>query len=331
VTVRVVAEFGQSCRGNLDVAMRQAKAAKDAGAWAGKWQIFQPERLVSIAAARYWDPNLGGHKSQMDTFAANGMLADKDWAELAAYCRGIGLVFACSPFDLEAVDTLVEAGVDVIKLASGEITHRAMVRKVAATGKEVVLSVGASTRDEIQRALDWLDGCKVTLLACSLAYPTADADANLARIEALGGFRSVGVGFSDHTTRVETALAAATLGAVMLEKHCRLHVGSGVPDDKMALDPERLAEYVRLAELGATLLGSPALGASEAELPALVGARRSLHAAKTMRGGHVLKAGDLVALRPGDGISPADEPLFLNRPLKRSVRSGAKLVAEDVG
>ena len=334
INVKVIAEFGQGARGDVDVAIAQATAASVAGCFAAKFQCFQPERLASKAAPRYWSPELGGSESQLKTFRRNRTFTLDGWKTLVAACDEIGIKFACSPFDYEAVDMLDDLGCEVFKIASGEITHVQMLRRIqkvcANTHRQVILSAGAATRDEIWRALDWLDGCKVTVLACSLAYPTSPVDANLLRIDAMSGLPCP-VGFSDHTTLVETGMAAVMVGAVMLEKHCRLQRGSGVPDDRMALTPDRLAEYVRLANLGAQLCGRPDLRPSSAEAAARAGARRSLHTSKPLRRGHVFEETDFVMLRPAEGgYAPFDVGRLVGRKLTRTLGRGDQIRLNDV-
>jgi N,N'-diacetyllegionaminate synthase len=331
--VRILAEFGQSCRGDVGVAIDQAQAAKDAGAWGAKWQAFHPDRIASTDAAAYWDLTMGGSQSQRQTFADNGMIHDRDWIELFAACREIGIEPIVTPFDLQAVDTLFDAGIQTWKVASGDITYAQLLRRIAETQLPVILSTGASNPREIYRALDWLAGCQeVTLLACSLAYPTRAGDANLSRIEGLAGFPVAAVGYSDHTLDVETAFGAAALGATVLERHCTLDHDGEVPDDKMALlAPAELKEYCRLAQLGAAMRGNPYPGCSTAEEPAKVGARRSLHAARYMRKGHRFAAADFVCVRPGDGAyEPADVDRLVGRKAARTIRVGTKLTVEDV-
>lgn len=329
--VRTVAEFGQSHRGNLARAIAQAQVAKDAGAWACKFQTFRPDRLVSKTAARYWDPHLGGAATQLATFEANGVFTDGEWRELADACKSIGIVFLSSPFDLEAVDLLDSLDVAAFKLASGEITHRQLLQKVAATGRPVIMSTGAANPREIYRALDWVAGCEVSLMACDLSYPCRPESANLSRIEGLLGFPVAEVGYSDHSPFVETAFGVTVLGATILEKHCRLDDTDGVcPDDQMAIAPAELQEYCRLAQLGATMRGDPYPGCSSAEEPARVGARRSLHAAAYFRRGHIFAEDDFVCLRPGDGYEPADVDRLVGRKAARPIRVGTKLTTEDV-
>lgn len=332
MSVTVIAEWGQSHQGSLKWAMRQADATKATGAQYAKWQIFSPERIASHHAKRYWDPSLGGSESQLETFAKNGMLGDYEWLELAAYCRHIGVEFLATPFDLDAVDLLDNIGVSAFKIASGDITYARLVKAVAATGKHVFLSTGASTPAEVLRAVEWLKPSPVTVLACSLIYPCPPEQANLRRItmlqEKMAGHRHVmGVGYSDHTEYVETALAATALGATTLEKHVSLVPdASHVPDDHMAISADcELGEYVRLANLGAKLTsGRDMLFASPGEGPARVGARRSLYATRNVLAGDVFNLGDIAVLRPWDprGYSAQDEEHVYGTVCRRDVAKG---------
>lgn len=337
MTVRVVAEFGQSHGGSLDVAKRQAKAAAAAGCSYSKWQVFEPEAIASRYARRYWDPALGGSDSQIETFTQNGNLTDDEWRALARFCRDVAHVkFLATPFSLPAVDLLEDIGVSAYKIASGDLTYKHLLKRVAQTCKPVLLSTGAAAIWEVTQALTWLTGGPVTLLACTLSYPTADRDANLARIPFLakhfGPISGPWVGYSDHTMGVETALAATALGAQVLEKHCRLETIGDVPDDRMAIDPTQLKEYVRLAQLGATLRGSANLVPSEAELPARVGTRRSIYAARDLPAGHPISTHDLAFLRPcpEGALTPADDHQLLGRTLARAIAQGDNIRQEDI-
>lgn len=328
--IEVVAEFGQACRGDLAVAMRQADAAHQAGCAYVKLQTFDPARLAGPTARRYWAAHLGGADSQLETFQTNGMLKPADWRTLADYCHTLGVGFMSSPFDLEAVDLLVDAGVDSLKIASGEITHRQLLQRVAETGLPIVLSTGAATRTEIEQALEWLCFADVTLLACTLSYPTADHDAELGRIGTLRDLFYNPVGYSDHTLRTDTALAAVCAGADMLEKHCTLDAAGGVPDDKMALDPVRLRQYVAYARLGEQMRGEGTLTATDAEQAARAGARRSLHAARDIAAGEKFGPGDFACLRPAGPFVPADEGRLLGQIAARDIEAGSQIRQEDV-
>lgn len=301
--VRVIAEWGQTNQGSVNTAIRQAEVACESGCWGAKWQLLSPERIAARYASAYWSHARPG-ELQRDTFDRNGMIDYGAWGEVKEICDHLDIEFIATPFDLEAVDALEKLDVTYIKIASGDITYRDLLQKVAATGRRVILSTGASDADDIARATRWLRKAEsVTLLACDLVYPCPMAETNLARIETLRRFYAgdeliEAIGYSDHTTGTDSALAATVLGATVLEKHATLDPGGPTPDDSMGLNPSWLPEYVIKAKWGALMRGNGQLCASAAEQPALVGARRAWHATRDLLAGTRLSTGDLVALRP---------------------------------
>ncbi len=316
------------------------KATAAAGWDTAKWQLFAPERLASQDAAAYWDPALGGSPSQLETFRANGMLTHDEWRRVVNACAEHGIRFLCTPFDLEAVDELEDLGIGEYKIASGDITYKSLIEKVARTGKPVVLSTGAALLGEIDRALWWLSGSSVssvTLLACDLAYPTALEDARLDRIMQLyGHFRgrtaARAFGYSDHTVESFTSMLAAGWGATVLEKHCTIDRAGPAPDDRMALAPDAMADYARYAQFTIALDWSAAQlwQVSSVERPARVGARRSLYAARDLAAGAVLTDGDIACLRPcpEGAFTPADLAEIVGRRLVDDLSAGSHITRE---
>lgn len=331
--MKLVAEFGQSHLGSLEKAKEQVLAAKAARWTHCKWQMFDPSRLCGPTAVRYWDRRLGGSESQEATFRQNGDLKPEEWWELAAFCESEGLEFVCTPFDLEAVDFLEELGVATYKIASADITYHRLLEKVANTGKAVILSTGASYASEIKDAVTFFAYNELTLLACSLNYPTATRDAHLARMESLRVLVPwARVGYSDHTTGVETGLAAAAMGADLLEKHCTvaLHYAPwNAPDDQMALRPDMMRRYAELAHLGADLRGSSLSAPSPVEDAARAQARRSAHAAQDLPIGHTIGRADIVFKRPAAG-GIEEEYRVVGRALKVPAEAGTQLTEEQL-
>ena len=302
--MEIIAEFGQSHRGSLDLAMAQARAAAAAGAKAAKWQIFDPARLAAPSARRYWDAGLGGSESQRETFKKNGMLTADQWLKLASECHRVGVEFLATPFDLEAVDLLKSLNVARVKIASADITYLPLLDAVRDLGRRVIASVGAATDHEIGTMLERLAPRPVTLLACTLSYPCPADSAGLGRIGHLRSTFDVPVGYSDHTLIVETALAAAAAGATVLERHVTLG-GSHVPDDQMALPIADLERYRAMAELGETLRKESRMG--QMELASWAQARRGIYAARRIRKGKVVEPADIIGLRPAAGAIPVAE------------------------
>ena len=298
--MEVIAEFGQSHRGDLSIAMAQARAAAQAGVTAAKWQIFDPARLAAPSARRYWDAGLGGSESQRETFETNGMLSYGEWHELASECHRVGVEFLATPFDLEAVELIASLEVVRVKLASADITYLPLLDAIRDMGRAVVASVGAADDREIEIMLERLAPRPVTLLACTLSYPCPADRAGLARINELAATFDVPVGYSDHTLLVETALGAAAAGAVVLERHVSLGA-SHVPDDQMALPIADLARYRELGELGEKLRARSRHAMGALERRAHAQARRGIYAARAIPAGKTIEPDDIIGLRPAEG------------------------------
>lgn len=325
---RVVAEAGQCSGSDIGLAIRMAAWAAQAGAFGFKVQLLHPETIARADAKKYWADELGTN-SQREAFTKAGLVDYARWAEVKAACDDYGIEFLATPFDLAAVEALANMGVRYMKIASGDITYRQLLEAVRETGCQVILSTGACYWHEISRALRWLRGAEVTLLACTLSYPTFAAQAHLARIHTLRSeYPGIPVGYSDHTSLPETALGAAVLGSVLNEVHYTYdNDGPNVPDHKIAVDPERLKDYVAASTLGAVMRGNGSLIPDNAETAARLGARRSICAARDLPAGHVLTTDDLVFLRPGDGIPPYLESSMVGTKLHTPVRAGAPLSA----
>jgi sialic acid synthase SpsE len=287
----------------VDLAIRMAYDAKTAGAWGFKTQLLQPELIASADAPKYWDDTLGT-RTQREAFTKAGLVDYGAWAEVKAACDDIGIVFFATPFDLTAVEALHAMGVQHYKVASGDLTYRDLIRACRDTGGEVILSTGAAYKQEIDRALTWAPDA--TLLACTLSYPTPYHAAHLARIERLRKeYPPNRVGYSDHTSWPRTALAAAALGADLLEVHyTHDNDAADVPDHAIAVDPQRLAEYCAYADMGAMLRGSSDLIPCDEELRARRGARRSAHATRDLIPGQRLTPDDYVWVRPAGPVAP---------------------------
>lgn len=337
--LEVIAEFGQSHGGDLKVAMEQAAAAKAAGCTYAKWQAFEPRRLASQSAVRYWDTSLGGSRSQLETFEQNGMLRTGDWAKLGKHCNEVGIGYMVTPFDLESVDMLVDAGVDALKLASGDITYWQLIEKVAATGKRTILSTGASTVEEVERAIEWFECAtpppdlkrrfwaphtNLVLLACDLEYPTPRA--TLSKIRQLGEYGRR-VGYSDHTRSLSTGELAVAAGATVLEKHVTLNPDGDVPDDKMALTTAEMSIYIERAR---AVYEQPAGFLAQHEMTARTQARRAIYTSRAIRAGELIQKDDVVFLRPcpRGALAPYDVDVVVGRRAVCDIPAGERLTVK---
>lgn len=310
--------------GSVDRAISMAQAAARAGCAGYKVQLLDPEKIAAPTAPLYWSDDFGTH-TQRAAFTKAGLIDYSAWGDVKAACDDFGITFFATPFDLPAVDALENLGVELYKVASGDITYTPLLQRIAETKKPVILSTGASELGEVWDALGWLEPCEVIPLACNLAYPTGPGDANLARIATLKVLYGL-AGYSDHTTGVLTALGAAALGACVLEKHYTWdRTAPDVADHAMALDPDGMKRYVEAANLGVELRGSGELCANPSERAAHHGARRSVCAARDLRAMTALAAEDLICLRPGGGIPPSMLPKLVGRVLLNDLVAGEML------
>ncbi len=296
--IKVVAEAGQCMEGSIDRAILMAEAAAAAGAWGFKIQALDPDLIVTRDASRYWEH--GEARSQHATFTRNGVIGHDQWGPVAEACRSLGLKFIATPFDVGAVDKL-DALVDAWKIASGDINNARLLREVASTGLPTIVSTGAASMGDVNTAVSALANVDVTLLACSLEYPTPPEHAQLARIRTLTKAPlACEVGYSDHTLGTWAAPLAVAAGATMLEKHFSLGGDLDVPDHAMALNAYELAKYVQLASAAQTALGAGRLDVHGGEGPALRGARRSWRATRRIRQGDRIGDHNAAPLRPVD-------------------------------
>ena len=310
MTRRLVAEIG-SCNGDLSLAIDTAQAALDAGAWLVKGQMFQAATLTT-RYARTYGYGLNEPDTQYEAF--NNALSYDDWHVVADACDGR---FFASVFDLEACR---DYPYQWIKVASADITYRALIEAAAASGSELILSTGASSTADIHRALSWIPGYRPTLLACTLTYPCPPDDAHVKRVLTLKDFR-LPVGYSDHTEGELAAHLAFELGACMVEKHFTIRPGTG-GDNDFAIGPVSLRRIVgRVDPVSAAVVevlgGSGELGVRVSELSALRLARRSPYATQDIPAGVTVDETNTVMLRPRDGVDAWRLPLTASVDIRR--------------
>ncbi len=333
----VIAEIGVNHEGSMDQARRLIELAHQGGADAAKFQSYKADTLASADSPAYWDTTLEPTRTQHALFRKYDAFGEAEYLELAAHCARVGIDFVSTPFDDAAIDFL-DPVVPFFKVASADLTNTPFLRRVAAKGKVVVLSTGASTMLEIDAALETLiaHGCPdVVLLHCVLNYPTLDADAHLRMITGLkSAYPDRLVGYSDHTVPDEqmTALMTAhVLGAVVIEKHFTHDKQLSGNDHYHAMDAGDLARFVAQGERVHALLGTQVDKApipSEAE--ARLHARRSIVLARSVRAGHQISASDLTYKRPGTGVSPSRWDDVVGRSAVRDLGADHVLQWSDV-
>jgi N,N'-diacetyllegionaminate synthase len=325
----VIAEAGVNHNGDAELAHRLVDIAADAGADAVKFQTFEPERLVSPLApkAEYQLANTGPAESQLDMLRRLA-LPREALAALAAHAATRGLLFLSTPFDEASADLLEALGMPAFKVPSGEVTNHPLVAHVARKGRPVLLSTGMSTLGEVAEAVQVVrehGNPPLALFHCVTSYPASPAECNLRAMEAMRTAFGVPVGWSDHTMGIQVSLAAVAAGAALLEKHFTVDRTLPGPDHAASLEPGDLSALVRSIREIESALGDGVKRptASEAANTAVV--RRSLHASRSLSAGHVLGPDDLIALRPGTGLSPALRDRLVGRRLRVGVERGEML------
>jgi N,N'-diacetyllegionaminate synthase len=319
----IIAEAGVNHNGSLELAIDLVDAAKKAGADAVKFQTFRADKIVTRKAgkAAYQKKHTPRGETQYEMLKRLE-LSREDHRELLDQCRRRKVAFMSSPFDQESADFLGELGLERFKVGSGEITNLPLLRHVAAKGRPVILSTGMSSLGEVEQAVETLRaaGCSdITLMHCTTQYPAPPEEVNLKAMFTMRAAFQVPVGYSDHTPGIEIPIAAAALGAEVLEKHFTLDKGLEGPDHKASLDPTEFQAMVRAVRTVEMALGDGVKRLAPSELPNRDVARKSVVAARPIKRGQRLTMGRLTIKRPGHGVQPADLEKVIGRAVNRDV------------
>jgi len=304
----IIAEAGVNHNGDMALAKKLVDAAKSAGADAVKFQTYKAEALVTKTArkADYQKRMEHDGESQLEMLRKLELSYD-EFRELKEYCDTLGIVFLSSAFDAESVDFLLSLDIPYLKVPSGEITNLPYLMKIAGTGRPVLLSTGMSDLDEVASALEVLRSCgagEVTLLHCSTRYPTPFEEANLRAMLTLRERFGLAVGYSDHTPGIEVPIAAAALGAAVLEKHLTLGCSLEGPDHRASLEPREFNAMVAAVRHIEAALGDGEKRPSALERANRTAARKSIVAGRNIAKGEIFTPENLTVKRPGGGISP---------------------------
>lgn len=337
MSVFIIAEAGVNHNGDADRALAMVEAAARASADAVKFQTFSADKLAAPGAEK-----ADYQKRETGDGDQHGMLKALEMSEdlhhrLIARCAEVGVEFMSTPFDEEAADFLVGAGMRRIKVPSGEIVNHPFLRHLAALDRPMIVSTGMATMDEITDAVAVIADTRVargltapletmvTILHCTSNYPAAPSDVNLRAMRTIAEATGLPVGYSDHTLGLAVSTAAVALGARVIEKHFTLDPTLPGPDHRASLTVEELTALVRQIRDVEAALGSPVKAPTEAELPVRAVARRSVMARRALPAGHVLTPEDLILLRPATGIAPRLLDALPGRSLRAAVEAGQPL------
>lgn len=306
----IIAEAGVNHNGDMLLAKKLIDVAIKADADFVKFQTFKTELVVSkdTKLADYQRNNLSDKQSQFEMIKK--LELDKEaHIELIKYCNNHGIKFLSTPFDLESVDLLFDLGIELFKIPSGEITNYPFLKKIAGKKLPVILSTGMATLAEIEQALDvlidnGLDRDQISVLHANTEYPTPFEDVNLKAMLTIKEAFKVKVGYSDHTLGIEIPIAAAALGASIIEKHFTLDRNMEGPDHKASLEPNEIISMTSAIRNVEKAIGSGIKKPSNSEKKNINIVRKSIIAKNSIKKGEVFTEENITVKRPGTGLSP---------------------------
>ena len=330
----IIAEAGVNHNGSLKRALEMVDMAAEAGADAIKFQLFKTEQLMTHDApkAAYQKVTTGVTGNQFD-MTKKLELGIEDHVALVKHCQQLHIDYLATPFDEDSLHQLIDVcHVNCIKIPSGEITNAPFLFAAGRTGCKIILSTGMATLGEVENALavlaygyryerepNDLSDCisfyaqdeaqkilqdKVTLFHCTTEYPAPYESVHLACMQTMRTAFGLPVGYSDHTRGIYISLAAVALGAHIIEKHFTLNRNLPGPDQKASIEPDELRQMVEGIRAIELAVGDSIKKPSAVELKNMAIARKSLVAAKKIHKGDLFTRENLMAKRPGDGVSP---------------------------
>lgn len=336
--IYIVAEIGCNHNGDIEIAKKMIEEAKVCKVDAVKFQTFNSKELISKYApkAEYQKKTTGNDESQLE-MTKKLELSHDDYLELRDYALSLGLDTFSTAFDMESIKFLEESGQSVWKIPSGEITnipYLERIRDIKVKNKEIILSTGMSTIEEIEFAVEILkqsENTNITILHCNTEYPTNDVDVNLnAILELKDKFPEYQIGLSDHSRGTVAAVVAVAYNIKFIEKHFTLDKNLYGPDHKASATPDELYELcnnVRRAEL---MLGKKEKIVTPSEAKNKSIARKSIVAKKAILKGEIFDEKNITCKRPGNGISPIHWYEVIGRVAERDFEEDELVKVNDI-
>lgn len=336
--VIIIAEAGVNHNGELQNAIKLIEIAAEAGADYVKFQTFKADKIVSKVAkkAQYQIDNINDGDDSQYAMLKKLEMPLEWYSVLLKRANELGIQFLSTGFDEESIDFLDDFGVDFYKIPSGEITNRDYLIHIAKKGKPIVLSTGMADLEEIKEAVNIFikEGVllsNISILHCNTEYPTPFEDVNLLAMHSIRDAFNVRYGYSDHTKGIEVPIAAVALGATIIEKHFTISRKMEGPDHAASLEPEELKAMINaIRNIELARSGNGIKEPSKSELKNKLIVRKSLHYNKDMKAGEIISKSDLIALRPGNGLSPMKLDILIGKPLKTDVKALQMADVKDI-
>jgi sialic acid synthase SpsE len=331
-----LAEIGLNHGGSLDRGLALVDAAAYAGASAIKLQVLTPDCLVSRYAPppQHVGERTGASGPSLVELFRQFELKPDEYRLLVERARRHAMAVVATPLSEEAVGLLEEIGIDAYKIASGDITHAALIERAGSTGRPLIISTGMSNLDEVATAVEHARAIGVrglALLHCVSCYPVPAGHEHLRAIDELARAFNVPVGLSDHGSDPMAAPLAVALGAVIYERHIMLPHQHDAVDRAVSSTPSEFADIVRTAERARLALGDGHKRCLPIESVNRMASRRRLCAARPLNVGDTIRPDDIVALRPGGGLDSIDRGRLVGRVLMRPLAMHEPFSTEDLG
>jgi len=315
----IIAEAGVNHNGSLKKALRLINVAANVGADAIKFQTFKAENIVTTHASKAeYQKNLTSKKETQFQMLKKLELTHKMHLACLAECKKKKIIFISSAFDIESLLYLKNLKLNYFKVPSGEITNFPYLEVLGKLKKKIILSTGMSNINEIDKAIKTLakygtNKKNITLMQCTSAYPAPYEEINLNTIQTLRNKFKLNIGFSDHSLGTQAGIAAAALGATIIEKHLTLDKNLEGPDHKASLNPiefKLMVDSIRLVE---KILGSKKKAITNSEKKNINLVRKSIVASKIIKKNEKFNISNITCKRPGFGISPIFFKKFLGK------------------
>lgn len=322
----IIAELSGNHRQELETALAMVNAAAHAGVSAVKLQTYTPETLtIKSSRPEFYTNSKGLWANQTLYDLYKTAYTPWEWHQpIFERARELGLIAFSTPFDLTAVDFLEKLNCPIYKIASFENADLPLIRRVAETGKPVIMSTGMATLAELDEAVRTIRSTgnnQIVLLKCTSTYPADPTDSNLRTIPHLKDLFGCEVGLSDHTLGIGVAVAAVALGATVIEKHFTLSRADGGVDAAFSMEPHEMKLLVEETRRAYQALGHVHYGPTEAEKKSLV-YRRSLYFVKDMLPGEEITPEAIRSIRPGYGLPPKYYEVLLGKRVKMAIERG---------
>jgi sialic acid synthase SpsE len=326
----IIAEIGSNHDGKLTQAKKLIRLAAEAGADAVKFQSFSAQGLLSRMK-----PGEEGKWSQNPAYEKINELELKgEWhSKLFDYAKKCGIIFMSTPFDAEKAELLNSVGVPAFKIASGDLDYLQLLEEVASFKKPIILSTGMATIKEVERSVNVIRRAgnrKIILLHCTAAYPSSYRDVNMKAMQTLGKKFGLPVGLSDHTEGIEVPVAAAALGANVIEKHVTLDRNLKGPDHHFAVTTDELKEMVKQVRNVEKALGDGIKRVAKGEKEVRKRARRSIYAKVDISKGSIIGEDAVKIVRQARGLNPKDLGKVLGKKAKKTIGKDMPIRTSDL-